>query len=131
MPTVRQGTQACSQRKKVHPSWTVLQWQILIKKVSCKSNHKNPNEASLSLSEFEITYWFHDQSFPRKQSNKLSITKKSSLSSKTPSKCIFSMIFILSTSCIMHYHICITSLACFAIMLSTTHHGMTIVRIII
>ena len=47
-----------------------------------------------------------------------SITKKkSSLSSKTPSKCIFPMISILSTSCILHHHKCIASLACFAIML--------------
>ena len=65
---------------------------------------------------------------------RLSITKKSSVSSKTPSKCIFPIIFILSTSCILHHHICITSLACFAIMLSTAPHAyaMTIVvRIIL
>ena len=64
----------------------------------------------------------------------LSITKKnSSLSSKTPSRCIFPIIFILSTSCILHHHICITSLACFAIMLSTTPYAypMTIVLCII
>src|ERR1044072_9634757 len=64
-PAITQDIQACNQRKKVHPSGTVLQWQTLIKKIGYKSDHWNPNEASLSVSKFETTYWFHDQSFPR------------------------------------------------------------------
>src|ERR1044072_6957913 len=67
-PAVRQDIQACNQRLTL-PGQSFND-KTLIKRIGYKSYHENSDEASLSLSEFEITYWFHDQSFPRKQSNK-------------------------------------------------------------
>ena len=120
-------------QSKAHPSWTVLQWQTLIKRICCKSNHKNPDEASLSLSEFETTYWFHDQSFPRKQSNKPFYHKNQLWVPKLLPSASFPWSSPCQHHAFLHHHICITSLACFAIMLSTTPHAyaMTIVLCII